>query len=145
MNERTRTVVVATMRYGITEEAIRYFNTYISPKLQRKVVNVRDLSEHLLDKGGEKQFAITHLLADVPGYGSALSLISLSGDDVGSTDFIDNQSSSLTTRQIGVRSVESRVECGRFGSVGSVQFRTDQLDDLEAFLSYAYERGFYLE
>jgi len=145
VNERTKTVVIAASRYTITEEAVRTFNTYLAPNLQRKIINIKELSEHLLEKGNRKQFAVTYLLADVPGYGSALSLISLIGEDIGSTDFLDDQRNSLTTRQIGVRPIDNRTECGRFASIGSVQFRTDQLGDLEAFLSYAYQNGFYLD
>jgi hypothetical protein len=144
VNERTHTIVVAGARYTITEEAVKTFNAFNKPGLQRKVINIRGLSEHLMEVGTEKQFAVTYLLADVPGYGSSLNSMALMGDDVGAADFMVEERARLTARQLGVRSVASRAECGRFGSLGSVQFRTDCLQDFESFLGYAYQSGYYI-
>jgi hypothetical protein len=145
VNEKTGTLVIAGPRYVVTEEVVRTFNAYIRPSLRRKVLNVKNLSDHLLERGSEKRFAVTHLTADVPGYGTAVSSIALTGDDIGGADFLVAERSEFTIRQVGVRPVENRAECGRFGSVGSVQFRTDLIDNFERFLVYAYDCGLYID
>lgn len=145
VNEKTGTLVVAGSRFSVTEEVVRTFNTYIRPSLQRKVINIKGLSDHLLERGREKRFAVTHLTADVPGYGTAVNSISLTGDDIGGSDFLVTERAEFTFRQIGVRPVDHRSECGRFGSVGSVQFRTDLLGNFEQFLVYAYKHGLYID
>lgn len=145
VNERTGTLVVAGARYAVTEEAVRTFNTYVRPSLQRKVINIKSLSEHLFERGTEKHFAVTHLSADIPGQGTALTSISLSGDDIGAADFLIEERTTFTARQVGVRPIDHRTECGRFGSVGSVQFRTDLLENFERFLVYAYKCGLYID
>ena len=145
VNDKTGTLVIAASRYTVTEEAVKTFNVYIKPSLQRKVINIKGLSDHLLERGTEKRFAVTHLNADVPGYGTAVSSISLSGDDIGAADFLVDERADFTIRQVGVRPVDGRSECGRFGSVGSVQFRTELLGEFERFLSYAYECGLYID
>lgn len=145
VNEKTGTLVIAGARYTVTEEVVRTFNTYVRPSLQRRVINIKNLSEHLLERGTEKRFAVTHLTADVPGHGTAVTSISLSGDDIGGADFLVEERVQFTIRQVGVRPANYRAECGRFGSVGSVQFRTDLLDNFELFLVYAYECGLYID
>lgn len=145
VNEKTGTLVIAGSRYSVTEEVVRTFNAYVRPSLQRKVINIKGLSDHLLERGTEKKFAVTHLTADVPGYGTAVGSVSLAGDDIGGSDFLVEERAKLTIRQVGVRPVDHRSECGRFGSVGSVQFRTDLLDNFERFLVYAYTRGLYID
>ena len=137
--------MVAGARYTVTEEAMRNFNTYVRPSLTRKVINIKSLTEHLFERGAERHFAVTHFNADVPGYGTALSSISLNGDDIGSADFLVDERGNFTARQVGVRPLNHRSECGRFGSVGSVQFRTDLLDNFERFLVYAYRCGLYID
>lgn len=145
VNEKTGTLVIAGSRFAVTEEVVRTFNTYVKPSLQRKVLNVKNLADHLLERGTEKHFAVTHLAADVPGYGTAVSSIALTGDDIGGADFLVEERSAFTIRQVGVRPVGHRAECGRFGSVGSVQFRTDLLENFERFLIYAYDCGLYID
>jgi len=147
VNESTGTVIIAASRYTVTEEVVRTFNSYITPGIQRRVVNVKSLAEHLLETGTEKYYAVTYLLADVPGYGSALTSVSLIGDDIGgaAAEFLPDERTKLTPRQLGVRSVSSRVECGRFGSLGSVQFRSELIQDLERFLGHAYALDFYID
>ncbi|HEY5723180.1 MAG TPA: hypothetical protein VIT45_12740 [Allosphingosinicella sp.] len=102
------------------------------------------MADYLLEPGAEKRFAVTYLLADVPGYGSALSSMSLIGDDIAAADFMVEERGKLTARQLGVRSIFSRIECGRFGSLGSIRFRPACISDFESFLSYAYQNNFYI-
>lgn len=145
VNQRTGTLVIAGARYSVTEEAVRTFNTYIKPSLQRKMINIRSLSEHLFQRGTKKEFSVTHFSADVPGHGTAVKSISISGDDIGAADFLVEERLNFAARQVGVRPHAHPIECGRFGSVGSVQFRTDLLANFERFLVYAYQHGLYID
>ena len=119
VNELTRSVILAASRYRITEAAVSTFNLYVTPKLQRKIIRVQDLSDHLLEETGPKKFAITYLKADIPSFGSSLRSIALEGDDISGSGFVGRietgegspprgslhrRHSSLVTRQIGVRS-----------------------------------------
>jgi hypothetical protein len=106
---------------------------------------VKGLSDRLFDVAAREPFAITFLLADLPGFGSALSSMSLQGDDIGAANFSITGNMMFTTRQIGVRSLTTRSECGRFGNLGSVRFNTDMITDFEELLTYAYRSGFILD
>jgi hypothetical protein len=142
VNDKTSTVVIAAARYSITDEVVRLFNTTVRPMLKRKSINVRGLSDYLLNEQKRKRFFVTYLLGDVPAYGSALTSISLHGDDIAAAEFSLPEGAALTARQIGVRLLTPRMECARFGTLGSVQFRTDLAAEFEQFLTYAYDRGF---
>lgn len=145
VNEKTDTVIIAGDRYSIAEAAVATFNTYINPNFKRKIVNISRLSDNLFKKGFEKFFAVTYLLADVPGYGAALNTIALHGDDIAEADFLSREALNFTARQIGVRPVDNRYECGRFGNLGTIQFRRENIPGLEKFLNYAYQEKLYVE
>ena len=160
VNDKTDTVVIAANRYKITEAAVATFNTYVTPKLQRKVIGISELAENLFDERIPKKFAVTYFLADVPGYGSALRTIALAGDDIANAGFMSEyeqhikhdgveagsgKSRNFTARQVGLRPINARYECGRFGNSGTIQFPDDSIPQLEAFLAYAYQQGLYID
>lgn len=144
VNDKTGTVIIAAQRYTITDAVVQVINFKVTPNIRRKVINVGEVSEHLLAPSPQ-QFAMTYYMADIPGYGSALSTISLHGDDIAAADFLVNERNNFTARQIGVRPLSQKAECGRFSNTGQIQFRDENLDTLERFLSYTYENGFYID
>ena len=144
VNDKTGTLIIATRRYTVTDAVVQAINFNITPNIRRKVVNVGEVSEHLLAPSPQ-QFAITYYMADIPGYGSALSTISLHGDNIAAADFLVNERKNFTARQIGVRPLNQKNECGRFSNTGQIQFRDENLGMLERFLSYTYENGFYID
>ncbi|MBY3256700.1 hypothetical protein E0I74_29270 [Rhizobium laguerreae] len=144
VNDTTGTIVIAAPRYAITDAAVQTINSRLAPNVRRKLVNVGEVSDHLLQPAPQ-QFAITYYMADVPGYGSALNTISLHGDDIAAADFLVKERASFTARQIGVRPLSQRAECGRFGNTGSIQFRDEYIEMLEQFLAYTYSNGFYID
>ena len=160
VNEMTNSVIIAAARYKISDAAISTFNVYTTPKLRRKIIAIPDLASHLLDENVPKKFAITFFKADVPGFGAALRSITLEGDDVFGAGFLQRGFGSgqfageaavggglsvFTARQIGIRPINSRSECGRFGNNGTVQFSDDAIPQLERFLAYAYSQGLYID
>ncbi|MCO5159927.1 MAG: hypothetical protein M9939_02235 [Mesorhizobium sp.] len=144
VNDATGTVIIAAPRYAITDAVVQAINVKLTPNVRRKLINVAELSDHLLSPQAQ-QFAITYYMADVPGYGSALSTISLHGDDIAAADFLTKERGDFTARQIGVRPLNQRSDCGRFGNTGQIQFRDENLEMLELFLSYTYGHGFYID
>ena len=135
VSEITGTIVLASERYAVTDEVVRLFNRVVRPALHRQRVNVKRLADILLDRAKRHTFAVTYVLADVPGFGAALSSLSLHGDDIAAAEFKLPGGLALTARQIGVRSSKRRVECGRIANIGSVQFKTDMAADFELFLA----------
>lgn len=146
VNERTKTVILAGQRYLVTDSAVLEFNSFVTPNLRRRVIDIDRLSRRLMSTTlEEKHFCVTYFMADVPGYGTALSTISLHGDDVGAVDFLAAERTNFTARQLGVRTIKSRIEAGRFVNTGSVQFRIETVPDMEAFLRYTYAEGLYID
>lgn len=145
VNERTKTVILASQRYAITDLAVSTFNAFINPNLRRRVIDIESLSSRLLTTEEDKKFCVTYYMADVPGYGSALNTISLHGDDLGAADFLSEERTKFTARQIGVRTISNRSEAGRFSNTGSIQFRLEAIPELEKFLSYTYKEKLYID
>lgn len=145
VNERTKTVIFAAQRYSITDVAVSTFNAFITPNLRRRVIDIEALSSRLLTDDEDKKFCVTYFMADVPGYGSALNTISLHGDDLGAADFLSEERTNFTARQIGVRTISNRSEAGRFSNTGSIQFRLEAIPELEKFLSYTYQEKLYVD
>jgi hypothetical protein len=143
INNRTKAVVLAGQRYAITDAAVKAFNAFVNPNLTRRVIDVEGITRRLFNPNQEKQFCLTYFLADVPGYGSALTSISLHGDDLAASDFLTEERQNFTARQIGIRSVLSRVESCRIGNHGTLQFRLQATADLERVLNFTYQENFY--
>lgn len=148
VSKRSSSVLIASDSYKVADSAIATFNTYVVPKLQRRYIRVADLAERMFRQKSQTDYYVTHFLADVPGYGEALKSMTLTGEDIASAGFFDMEESgenngnglpfsNFTARQIGLRPVDSRVECGRFGATGTVSFPPDAVDELDAFLNYA--------
>ncbi len=150
VNPLSGSVIFASSRYKISDSAVATFNAYIAPKLQRRHIRVAELSERLFHQRSRADYFVTYFLADVPGYGEALKMLSLAGDDVAGAGFFSfdksSQSSSqsgvlhysdFTARQIGLRPIDSRQECGRFGGTGTIQFPDEAIQELDKFLIYA--------
>lgn len=143
VNDRTKAVVLAGQRYAITDSAVGAFNAFVNPNLRRRVIDVEGMTKRLFSTEQEKVFCLTYFLADVPGYGSALTSISLHGDDLASSDFLIEERQNFTARQIGIRSVSSRSEASRIGNQGTLQFRREAMTDLERVLNFTYQENFY--
>lgn len=143
VNDRTKAVVLAGQRYAITDSAVTAFNAFVNPNLRRRVIDVEGMTRRLFSKEQEKSFCLTYFLADVPGYGSALTSISLHGDDLAASDFLMDERQNFTARQIGIRSVSSRSEASRIGNQGTLQFRREAMTDLERVLNFTYQEKFY--
>jgi len=148
-NPTSGSICIASRRLSISESAISATNTYVVPKLQKRVIRVAELSERLLRGEVKTEYFITFLSADVPGYGDALRTLSLEGEDIAGASFFNffefagalagNQGlsySNFTARRIGLRPVDSYVECGRFGADNRIEFFDDSIQELERFLNY---------
>lgn len=148
-NLETGSVIFASRRLSISEAAVMTQNTYVLPKLQRRNIRVAELSERLLRRDTITDYFVTFLSADVPGYGDSLKSISLEGEDIAGAGFFffDDVSgstekkhglhySNFTARRIGLRPVDSRLECGRFGVDNRIEFSDDSIQELEDFLLY---------
>jgi hypothetical protein len=148
-NPHAGTVIFASRRFSISEAAVMTVNSYVVPKLQRRNIRVAELSERLLGQEIKTDYFVTFLSADVPGYGDSLKSLALEGEDIAGANFFRlpgqaNSSASsgklpftnFTAKRIGLRPVNSRQECGRFGTDNRIEFSEEALQELEDFLAY---------
>ena len=148
-NIETGAVIVASASFRITVQAVMTINTYILPKMQRRNIRVAELAERLLRQEARTEYFITLLTTDVPGYGDSVKSLSLEGDDIAGAGFFHFTSASnnvgdkqglryknFTAKRIGLRPVDSRIECGRFGTENRIEFSDEGLQELEDFLGY---------
>lgn len=138
VNEKTGTLIIAAARYTITDAVIREFANFIRPIPKRRQIDVERTTKTLFQTL-EKKFLVTYLHADVTEYGTELRTISLHGDDLGGVDFLEKKVPSFVPRQVGVRPINNKKECGRFSNNGGIQFLEENTPLLERFLSYSYE------
>lgn len=143
VNSVTNSVILASPRYAITDAAVESVNRAISPDLRRRVLNVNELSQHLLARQAQ-HYAVTYLMADVTGHKPFINTLALYGDDIGAANFLLEERKAFIARQVGVRSIRGIVEFGRFGNTGSIQFQAELAEELEQFLSYTYKNNFYI-
>ncbi|HXH31859.1 MAG TPA: hypothetical protein VNJ01_13695 [Bacteriovoracaceae bacterium] len=143
VNTVTGSVILAASRYAITDAAIEVINRGVTPDLRRRVININEVVQHLFRRDVQ-QYAVTYLMADVPGYRPLVNTIAIHGEDIGTSNFLLEERQAFTARQLGVRAIRSRIECGRFGNSGSIQFNLDNSEALEKFLAYTYKNKFYI-
>ena len=143
VNSVTGSVILAAPRYAITDAAIETINRGLTPDLRRRVININDVVQHLFRREAQ-QYAVTYLMADVPGHRPLVNTIAIHGEDIGTSNFLLEERQTFTARQLGVRAIRSRMECGRFGNSGSIQFNLENSESLERFLAYTYENKFYI-
>ncbi|MDX8347388.1 hypothetical protein SLH49_05250 [Cognatiyoonia sp. IB215446] len=143
------TVIVAAATFRIAVQAVMTINAYVLPKMQRRNIRVAELAERLLRHESKTEYYVTLLTTDVPGFGEAVKSLSLEGEDIVGAEFFhfsnstsnDSQKQGLrytnfTAKRIGLRPIDSRSECGRFGTDNRIEFSDDGLQELEDFLKY---------
>jgi hypothetical protein len=142
------TIVFAAKRYRITDAAVKTFNAYVVPRLQRRHIRVAELADTMMRGTSKLDYYLTHLAADVPRFGASLRSITLSGDDIARAGFFHSDVkggtatmaegfpySYFTAKQIGLRAPGSKIsEFGKFGGTGAIQFVEEGISDLETFL-----------
>ncbi|WP_146618634.1 hypothetical protein [Rhodoplanes elegans] len=143
VNSVTGSVILAASRYAITDAAVEIINRALTPDLRRRVLNINDIVQHLFRRDVQK-YSVTYLMADVPGHKPLVNTIAIHGDDIGTSTFLLDERKSFTARQVGVRPIQNKLECCRFGNSGSIQFWLEQSNALERFLAYAYENKYYI-
>ena len=145
VNSVNGTVIIVATLYSITDAVVDHFNLSISPNLRRRVIDVHKVSQELLREEKSREYSITYFLADIPGYGANLRSITLYGNDIAEADFLQKERKNFSARKIGVRPFRSARDAGRFNNYGMIQFRSENIDEFESFLKYAYKNNFYIE
>ncbi len=148
-NQKAGTVIFVSKRFSISEAAVMTLHTYIVPKMQRRNIRVAELSKRLLGPVSKTDYFITFLSTDVPGFGDSLKSMTLEGEDIAGARFfkLGNPETpkeastglpyaNFTAKRIGLRPVDSRQECGRFGTDNRIECSDDALQELEEFLEF---------
>ncbi len=144
VNSRNGTVIIVSAMHIITDAVINYFNYKNRPNLNRKIINIQKITQKLLIEK-VRDYAITYYLADIPGYGTSLKSITLYGTDIADAEFLEDERANFSARKIGIRPFSSPFESGRFSNNGIIQFRSENIKNLEEFLSYAHLNELYIE
>lgn len=142
-NRVTGNIIIGGGRYSVVDAVIEAFDRNSAPSLRRIHFDVVK-AVYMLMWRDFAEFAITSLMADVPGHGAALRSIALHGDDVGRANFLREELPSFMARQIGLRPRDSSYECVRLGNNGTIQFNDARLRELENCLAFANDMDLYI-
>lgn len=142
VNNITGSMIVASHSNGIVEAFVQVVARSSLPMLQNRQVYVSRIFDNIAFGEGEEDYRITHLIAQVVGYGNNIETVTLSGYDIGAASGNGYsslvRSEAMTPRYIGVRLVSQQEEIFRISTTGMIQFSLEENSNLEEFLSYCY-------
>ncbi|MBL3706147.1 hypothetical protein GI582_26100 [Sulfitobacter sp. BDSS02] len=154
-NKTTGNILIASELFIITNEIVKSINKRLSPNLSRFHINVSKIMEYLDsptdflakvrlseesrrrlgERAETKEYFTTRLHVSVTKYGKKLDSMTLNGNDVLNSGFVEDFGmSDFTARSIGLRHKDDYSETLHIQATGGIQIYDDRMHNLESSL-----------